>query len=329
MPSPPPEFDLSRALRRLRMRHIELLSLLGNMGTVRAAARQMSLTQPAVSKMLREIETSFAVPLFERSRSGVVPTLAGRHLIAFATAAQNDLAAAGADVARIAGGEGACLRLGSFSVFPRIPKAITELRRLMPGVAVQVREGTGVLLLNELSAGKLDCIVGALPPELLQTADVSEFSLETIAPDEACIMASPAHPLSRARSLRWPQLKDAAWALPPRESLLRRSVIDMHLLAGMPVPSPAVELLSPVSLAELLAEDPTLIGVMRYEHALAEHRSGRLHRLPLRPRAPLPPIALITLRRSSPRQDLLDALRATLMHADGQRTVRARRGSKQ
>ena len=46
----------SALLRRLRLRHLELLTVLRDLPTVRGAARQLNLSQPAVSKMLREIE---------------------------------------------------------------------------------------------------------------------------------------------------------------------------------------------------------------------------------------------------------------------------------
>ena len=46
----------SALLRRLRLRHLELLTVLRDLPTVRGAARRLNLSQPAVSKMLREIE---------------------------------------------------------------------------------------------------------------------------------------------------------------------------------------------------------------------------------------------------------------------------------
>ncbi|MBM3353812.1 MAG: LysR family transcriptional regulator [Betaproteobacteria bacterium] len=61
----------SAVLRRLRLRHLELLTVLRDQPTVRGAARRLSLSQPAVSKMLREIEDVFGARLFDRSRSGV------------------------------------------------------------------------------------------------------------------------------------------------------------------------------------------------------------------------------------------------------------------
>jgi len=103
------------------------------------------------------------------------------------------------------------------------------------------------------------------------------------------------------------------WALPPAQSLLRRAVIDMHLRAGIAPPVPVVEMMSPVLLSQLLDRDPTLLSVMRTEQVEVERRSGRVRRLKLAPRAPLPPMSFITLRQAGPRQDMIEAVRAALL----------------
>jgi len=308
-------FDFGRPRRRLRMRHLELLALLGEERTVRAAARRMALTQPALSKMLHEIEDCFAAPLFDRSRSGVLPTPAGAYLIAQATAWVNQLRNAGQDVEQLRDGAGASLRVGTLSVIPRVPRAIAALRRQDPKLVVRVREGTMVAMLAALAAGDIDCVVGALPPEALQTGPVESIHVEPIADDALCVMASPAHALARARKLGWPDLAGQHWVLPPKESLLRRAFIEAHLLAGLPLPTPSVELMSPISVSELLLQDCSLLGVMRREQAEAEHASGRLVRLMVSPQVPLPALAFITLVHQGQMPTMLTAFRAALMEA--------------
>ena len=301
-------FDLSRAVRKLRARHLELLHLLGTEKSVRAAANRMSLTQPALSKMLKELEEAFGAQLFIRSHSGVVPTQAGNHLIAYATFSLNSLAAIGSDVNRIAGGEAASLRLGTFSVMPCVPRAIAQMTQADPCITVQLKEGPGVVLLAALAAGEIDCIVAALPPELLQQSDVKALRIETLYADEVCVVASPKNALTRARSLQWKALEGHRWALPPQESLLRRAVIDMHMRAGIVPPSPVAEMLSPILLTELLVLDSTLLGVMRIEQASIEQRNGRIRRLRLAHKTPLPPMSLIALRQPGPREGLIQML---------------------
>jgi len=308
-------FDFGRTLRRLRMRHLELLALLGEERTVRGSARRMALTQLALSKMLHEIEDCFAAPLFDRSRSGVLPTPAGAYLIAQATAWVNQLRNAGQDVEQLRDGAGASLRVGTLSVIPRVPRAIAALRRQDPKLVVRVREGTMVAMLAALAAGDIDCVVGALPPEALQAGPVESIHVEPIADDALCVMASPAHALARvrARKLGWPDLAGQHWVLPPKESLLRRAFIEAHLLAGLPLPTPSVELMSPISVSELLLQDCSLLGVMRREQGEAEHASGRLVRLMVSPQVPLPALAFITLVHQGQLPTMLTAFRAALM----------------
>ena len=69
--------DQRRLASRLRFRHLQLLVALRDHGSLHAAAEALSLTQPSLSKMLKEIEVSFGRPLFERSARGVAPTPAG------------------------------------------------------------------------------------------------------------------------------------------------------------------------------------------------------------------------------------------------------------
>jgi len=56
---------------RLRFRHLELIQSLGATGSLHKTARSMNLSQPAISKALVEIESSFGFHLFERSPAGV------------------------------------------------------------------------------------------------------------------------------------------------------------------------------------------------------------------------------------------------------------------
>jgi DNA-binding transcriptional LysR family regulator len=248
-------FSLSHAVRKLRLRHFELLAQLDSEKTLRAAARNMSLTQPAVSKMLREIEDCFGANLFERTHTGVLPNMVGAALIRHAVVLINELRAAGEDVDEIARGTSATLRIGTFSVIPRVSTAIARLRTRLPGVIVRIREGTGVKLLQALREGELHCVIGALPPELLRSSETESLFIDPIVHDQLCVMAGIDHRLAKRRQLHWHDLADERWVLPPRESLLRRGIVDAYLQAGLPQPSPAVEMMSPISTGTLIFAD--------------------------------------------------------------------------
>ena len=288
--------QFNRMLRRLRLRHFELLTLLAEERTVRAAARRMSLTQPAISKMLKEIEDCFDTRLFERSRTGVAANAAGERLIRHAVIAINETRALGEEVNAIIERGATILRVGTLPMTPRVPESIARLRTRIPGTIVQVREARIVHLIPALRDGELDCVVGGLPPEALQSVDIDKLRVEHLAPDRIHVVASPSHRLAGRRRFHWRQLEGERWVLPPRQSMLRRAVIDAHHQAGLAPPEPDVELMSPFFLTTLLSLDTDLLGVMRKEHALADASSGILNIIPVTPSIALPPIALITRR---------------------------------
>src|SRR6218665_2765063 len=68
-----PEMDTKtdRLVRTLRLRHLELLLALAETSTMRGAAARLHLSQPAISKMLGELESCFGARLFERSHQAI------------------------------------------------------------------------------------------------------------------------------------------------------------------------------------------------------------------------------------------------------------------
>ena len=305
--------QFSRMVRKLRLRHFELLALLAQEGTVRAAARRMALTQPAVSKMLKEIEDCLGTRLFERSQSGVTANAAGERLIRHAVVAMNETRALGEEVDAIVGHGASILRVGTLPMTPHIPEAVALLRARIPKVIVHIRESRIANLIPALSEGELDCVVGGLPPEELQSTETDKLRIEHLAPDRIHVVASPSHRLSSRRRFHWRQLEGERWVLPPHQSMLRRAVIDAHHRAGLTPPEPDVELMSPFFLTALLALDSRLLGVMRKEHALADVAGGTLKIIPVAPSIALPPIALIT--RRGHRSDALLEFSTTLRKA--------------
>ena len=310
----------NHTLHKLRLRHFELLDFLSSEGTVRGAARKMALTQPAVSKMLREIEDCYGSALFERSASGVRPNQLGLHLTRNVIVLLNEMRAVSDEISAIADGASSVLRVGTVSVIPRVPRAIAQLRVQMPQVRVMVREGTVLDLTKQLLEGELDCIVGALPPEILAKSSASLLKIEALSNDKLCVVASSAHVLAKKtgknKILSWAKLNEFEWVLPPPSSLLRRAMVDVYLHSGLAPPEPSVELLSPLSMGDLLALDKTLIGVMRYEQAYAEQTSKRLCILDVRPDVRLPSIAFMTRRQSTEIEEDLKAFRAALGKLD-------------
>ncbi len=66
----------------MRLQHLQLIVALAEVGSLRAAASRLNVTQPELTKALRQLEDEFAGPLVHRTPKGVQLTLAGDLLAA-------------------------------------------------------------------------------------------------------------------------------------------------------------------------------------------------------------------------------------------------------
>ncbi|WP_143219517.1 LysR family transcriptional regulator [Achromobacter xylosoxidans] len=304
----------SNLLKRLRIRHLELLGHLREVSTVHAAAERMHLSQPAVTRMIKEIEEVFGGPLFDRMARGIAANHIGAELMRRSDVLMAGLGAAQEEAAIMRSGGSGLIRIGTFSGSNMLPSGIVELRRRLPRLAVQIREFQIDLLIAELLRGELDCIVGALAPDEFNNERLDRLQIHLLASDRLSVVATRTHPLARRKKVSWAQLANQDWILPPRGSLLRRAVIAACLTEGVTPPHPSIECLSTLTVLTFLRLDPGSIGPMREHHALEETRLNKeMVILDVRPGATMPPLALIT--RSDPEamrhpvKELLEILR--------------------
>lgn len=283
-------------VRRLRLRHLDLLVALTEAGTMRAAAEGLHLSQPAISKMLLEAEQAFGAPLFERSRQGVRATAAGLAAVHRCRVVLNELAHGRDEVEAIRSGASAVLRVGTFSVTAAVPAAVVQLRQRLPGASVHLHEGRVRELIQRLLQGELDCVFGALTIELLTSDLLRSLQSEVLLQDRLCVLAASAHPARRRRGLRWVDLRAASWVAPPRDTLVRQAFMTAFLNEGVDPPEPVIEAMSSVTIGAVLRLDPTLLCAVRHEHARDEIARGGVRQLAVGPAVALPPLGLFTRR---------------------------------
>lgn len=283
-------------VRRLRMRHLELLVALVDAGSMRAAANCLNLSQPALSKMLGEIEAGFDARLFDRTVHGLVANAAGTAAVYRARVILGELTRSKEEVDAMRDGAEGLLRLGTLSVTATVPQAVIELRRRLPLAKVQVQEGRVRELIQRLLNGELDCVFGAITPELLTSAQLSLLKPELLVDDELCVLCAQGHSLSRKRRLTWGDVHVQPWVAPPKDTLVRQALMTAFLNAGLEPPEPAIEVLSSVTLGSVLRLDGNVLGAVRFEQARDELARGGIVRLPITPPVLLPSLGLYTRR---------------------------------
>jgi DNA-binding transcriptional LysR family regulator len=312
-----PEVDTrtDRLVRTLRLRHLELLVVLSETPTMRGAAARLHLSQPAISKMLGELERCFGARLFERSHQGIHANALGSSAAFRARAALNEVTRATADVQAMQSGVTAVLRVGAPSVTAAVPAAIVRLRQRLPGVAVQLREGRVHELIQRLLEGELDCVFGAITPELIASDVIPLLEPVVLLKDELCVLASKSNEGVTGRNLQWADLQAAQWVVPPKDTLVRQAFMTAFLNSGAAPPTPVIEAMSSVTIGTVLRKDPELLCAVRLEHAADEIARGGVQRLKVRPRIVLPSFGLFFRRDGADRPAVLrefaDAIRRT------------------
>lgn len=281
--------------RRLRIRHLQLLSLLDDSGSVRAAAEQLSLSQPAVSKMLSEVEAAFGMRLFDRNRRGVLANALGRAAVHRARVVLNELDGAAQELQSMRGG-GGLLRLGTLSVTDIVPAAVVRMLQRLPGSCVQIHEGRVQELITQLLDGELDCVFGALVPAALESQPIEHLEVDVIFEDRLCLLVNASHALAKKRRLQWSDLQAQRWVAPPRSTVVRQAFIAAFTNLGLAAPAPAVEVMSPVTTRGLLAADASLTGVVRHESGRQSAASPGMKLLEVAPTMALPPLCAFTRR---------------------------------
>lgn len=140
------------------------------------AAEACSVTQPALSMQIQELEASLGLDLVERSRHGVKLTAKGEQMAVRAQRILNDVHDLVDFAKQSAGTLSGTLRLGLIpSVAPYLlPPLLPLLRQHYPDLELYVRETQTETLVHELAEGKLDCLLLALP---VKHADIDTLNL--------------------------------------------------------------------------------------------------------------------------------------------------------
>ena len=147
-------------------------------GSLRGAARRVAASQPAITKMIRELELELAAPLLLRTSRGVVPTAQGKVLYERAIKVERELTAAVDEINQIGGRMVGQLHVGAvpLAVMLLIPETLRTFGQEFPEVKLRVSEELYVAQLQKLRSGEVDVTVGGIPDDL----STGEFYVEPL-----------------------------------------------------------------------------------------------------------------------------------------------------
>jgi DNA-binding transcriptional LysR family regulator len=144
---------------------LELVAAIGRTGSLTAAARQLHIAQPPLSRRLKRIEAEIGAPLFTRGRHGATPTVVGRTLVERAEAALAAIRRAEQDAEDVASGRAGRVNIGVTPTLGAVllPSALAAFRQLHPDVRLDlVASGDSAELRQRVRDGRLDVALAVL-----------------------------------------------------------------------------------------------------------------------------------------------------------------------
>jgi LysR family transcriptional regulator of abg operon len=268
----------------LRFRDLELVRVLAATGSLRRAAAVLGISQPMLSRRLRDVERTMGTVLWARSHRGLEVTAAGERFVAWAEALLNEMAQAQED---IRAPHATPIRIGAPPdlVLKLIPRVLSAL----PRQHAVVREEMLPELRLGLQRGELDAVVANCP--LDGTAGES-FGVEPLFHQKLAIVAAPGFAVTNSLTA----LSQAPWILPAApDDLVRDTLGARFVAAGLLPPRPTYEANQLVVSLALVAQGLGLCAVPEIVVPDAE-AAGQVRRVALRPAIEMPPTCLLHRR---------------------------------
>ncbi len=218
----------------MKLHQLQALVAVVDQGSIRAAARDMHLTQAALSKSLRQLEEEAGVALLVRQSRGVLLTEAGQRLHTRAKLVMRQLALAEDDLRQHQGQDAGavCVGLTPYLMFTVLGEAFGWFRKRYPRVELRLVEGLVTRVLPGLRDGSLDFAIVADSGDLL----TKEFAATPLRQERQALVLRAGHPALAAPTPA--RLAALEWVLPgPFVQGLDAQLQAMFDRAGVPVPS--------------------------------------------------------------------------------------------
>ncbi|XAH24027.1 LysR substrate-binding domain-containing protein [Xylophilus sp. GW821-FHT01B05] len=283
---------------RLKFRQLVLLDALGDSQSLRKAAAQTHLTQPAATRAMAELESAFGVQLFERSHAGMAPTVYGSALIQHARRVLFDVQQAHAEIQALRSGSHGLVRVGSLlpPAAGLLPMAIGEVKRQFPRMRISLEQLPQRPLVERVREGSLDI---ALCRRVSSEEDAQGLEQAVLFEEDYVLVASPGHRCAGAATLHLSELMDEPWVLPHASGLFYAHVQGLFLAQVGRLPTNTVESSTPLSANLMLVEQYGFLNFMQKTIAQHYEQRGQLSILPVSITNPLGPHVIAVRSNSS------------------------------
>jgi DNA-binding transcriptional LysR family regulator len=285
----------ARIRRRLKLRDLDTLIAVAQCGSMAKAATQLSVSQPAVSKAVADMEHTLGVRLLDRSVQGVEPTLYGRVLLKWAAAIFDDIRQGVREIEFLSDPTAGELRIGGsepmFSGF--LAAVMLRINRQFPRIVFDVTQPTSLAQQRrDLREHRVDMVIGRV---MLDQAE-DDLATEVLFEEPWAVVAGLKNPLARRRKIAIAELIDEPWTLPPADTVVGTYLTRAFRDAGLNRPRTVVSCGSIQMHYALMADGPFLAVFPRSLLHFGVHRMS-VKVLPVELPGRPPPVGITTLQK--------------------------------
>lgn len=306
---------------RMKIRHLQCFMEVARLGHVGRAADQLAVTQPAVSKTVRELEELLNVRLFTRGPKGLALTPEGEAFQHYAATGYVALQQAIDTVARGRLQGEARIRVGALpTVAARLmPQTVRDLTGQRRNAAVHLVTGPNRFLLERLKGRDLDVVVGRLAdPDQMVGLAFEQLYLERMA-----IVVHPTHPLVAEKPFDVRRIAAFEVLMPSREDITR-PIVDRLLIAnGIGSIDRRIDTVSG-DFSRVYLKRSEAVWIISYGVAALDIAAGELVELPVDVSATLGPVGMTTRADDRPSPIVEEFMRVTRAAAASLRDADAR-----
>jgi len=287
------DWDEQRLSRRLKLRDLHVLLTVARCGSMGKAATQLATSQPAISKMIADMEYTLGVRLLDRNPQGVEPTIYARPLLDRGIIAFDELRQAIKHIEFLANPTAGELRIGcSIAIGTAFATVVVDrLSRQHPGIVFHLLAAESGMTYRALEERQVDLVIA----RIFRPLALEHMRAEVLYDEEEVVVAGAQNPCTRRRKLALRDLMNETWTLPPPDSLTGSLIVEAFRSRGLDLPNATVFTSSVPVRSALLATGRFLSIVPGFVVKFPmDHRA--LKRLPIRLPTTRRPVGIITLK---------------------------------
>jgi DNA-binding transcriptional LysR family regulator len=254
--------------RRLKLRDLYVFVTVVRRGSMAAAARELGVSQPAVSEVIADLEHALGVRLLDRGAQGVEATIYGDALLKRSVAVFDELKQSIRDIEFLSDPTVGELRIGCTESLSTtiLPAIISRYSHQYPRVTVHF-DDVGARAAEGLGPGlrerRYDCVLQRIVTPLPDEQSTEDLNAEILFEDELVVVAGSHTPWARRSNIDLAELIDEPWILPPPGTWYHAFVLKVFQSRGLAVPKASLVTHSVALRTRVLTERPYIATFAR------------------------------------------------------------------